>query len=146
MSRAAIALFCAMLGSSCTSTGGAAGRSSAALRPLAPTRPTLRDARRMDLLAMLEDDARASSGAISAADWRLVSEIVDRGLRRFEQDDPGGERWGEAKVRFTQLLREARRPSDAPDEDAAPAGQPVQGQGIVAAIGGDGCRYWPFCP
>jgi hypothetical protein len=106
----------------------------------------LRDSRRNELFAVLDDDVSASKVARSKADLRLLSEVVDRGLRRFEQDDPSGARWEEAKVRFRQLLRDARRASDEPDEDPPPAGQVEHAQGIVAALAGEGCRYWPFCP
>ncbi len=55
-----------------------------------------------------------SNDAVSTADGRLLTDLVDRGLRRFEQDDPRGARWGEAKVRRSRLLYEARRPRNEP--------------------------------
>jgi len=111
----------------------------------APASPPEREARGAELAAIAFDELRSSGVELSSRDARVMRDVIDTGLRRFERDDPRGVRWEQAKHGWRQLLRESRRASDEPDEDPLSVNEPKRAQGLTAAMGGEGCRFWPFC-
>ena len=132
--------------------GCAAGRAVAGRAPAAPPaahaearNDAFVSSRRAELAEIAFDELRSAGIEPSSRDVRAMWDVIDAGLRRFERDDPRGSRWNQVKLGWRQVLRESCRPSDEPDEDPPPAGEPKHAQGIAAAMAGEGCRFGPFC-